>query len=351
MGYESEHGSYQQILVNGRSYANNAPPGRRYMATLAHLPALLHPDPSSVLVACVGTGTTVGALTLHPEIHSIKAVDLAQAVFDVAPLFEPLNHSFQRTPKVETVVADARNYLLGTKQRFDIITFEPPPPQDAGVVNLYSREFYELAKLRLTHNGIVTQWVPLDLSRRALPLMMVRSAMAVFPHVSLWIPNRMEGVLIASQEPLRVDLQAWERRMREPALRMDLAAIGFQSPEALAGTFVAADAALAGFVGDGPQVTDDRPRIEYFNFYPSIPINYDEIIAHREGIEKYLTSAPSNPAMLDSARNVMTLIWREHEAAAAGQRDEMTRLLRQALSYDPTNSYLTSLRTMHERGD
>lgn len=352
MGYESEQdASYQQILVNGRSYANNAPPGRRYMATLAHLPALLHPAPRSVLIACVGTGTTVGALTLHPEIQSIKAVDLAQTVFDVAPLFEPLNHGFQRTPKVEKVVADARNYLLRNKERFDIITFEPPPPQDAGVVNLYSREFYELARQRLTPNGIVTQWVPLDISRRALPLMMIRTAMAVFPHVSLWIPSRMEGVLIASQEPLRVDLPAWEQRMREPALRTDLEAIGFQSPEALAGTFVAGDATLARFVGDGPQVTDDRPRIEYFNFYPNIPINYDEIIAHREGIERYLTSAPPNPATLDSARNIMTLIWREHEAAAGGHRDEMNHLLRQALSYDPANSYLLSLRTMHERGD
>ena len=352
MGYESEqHGGYQQILVNGRSYANNAPPGRRYMATLAHLPALLHPEPRSVLIACVGTGTTVGALTVHPEIHSIKAVDLAQTVFDVAPLFEPLNHSFQRTPKVETVVADARNYLLRTKQLFDIITFEPPPPQDAGVVNLYSREFYELAKLRLTENGMVTQWVPLDLSRRALPLMMIRTAMAVFPHVSLWIPNRMEGILIASREPLRVDLPAWEHRMREPALRLDLEAIGFHSPEDLAGTFVAGDAALASFVGDGPQVTDDRPRIEYFNFYPSVPLSYDEIIAHREGIEKYLTSAPPNPPTLDSARNLIALIWREHEAAVAGRRDEMNRLLHQALSYEPANSYLIYLRTMHERGD
>jgi spermidine synthase len=353
MGYQTEQdGSYQQILVNGRSYANNSPPGRRYMATLAHLPALLHPEPRSVLVACVGTGTTVGALTVHPQIHSIKAVDLAQTVFDVAPLFEPLNHNFQRKPKVETVVADARNYLLRTEERFDIITFEPPPPQDAGVVNLYSREFYELAKRRLTEHGIVTQWVPLDLSRQALPLMMVRTVMAVFPHVSLWIPNRMEGVLIASQEPLRIDLADWEDRMKEPAVRADLEAIGFHSPEDLAGTFVAADAALARFVGDGPQVTDDRPRIEYFNFYPINPIRYDDIIGHREGVERYLTGAPPNPSMLDSARNVITLIWKEHEAAVAGRSDEMNRLVRRALSYEPTNSYLIYLRATHEqRGD
>jgi hypothetical protein len=181
--------------------------------------------------------------------------------------------------------------------------------------------------------------------------MMIRTAMAVFPHVSLWIPNRMEGILIASREPLRIDLQAWEHRMREPALGMDLEAIGFHSPEDLAGTFVAGDAALARLVGDGPQVSDDRPRIEYFNFYPSAPITYDDIIAHREGMEKYLTSAPPQAPTLDSARDVIALIWREHEAGVAGHRDERSRLLHQALSYEPTNSYLLYLRTLHERGD
>jgi len=322
------------------------------MATLAHLPALLHPDPRSVLIACVGTGTTVGALTVHPQIQSIKAVDLSRTVFDVAPLFEPLNHHFQRTAKVEAVVADARNYLLRSSQRFDVITFEPPPPQDAGVVNLYTREFYELSRTRLTEHGIVAQWVPLDMSRRALPLMMIRTMMAVFPHVSLWIPNRMEGVVIASQDPLSIDLAAWERRMQDAAVRTDLEAVGFHSPEDLAGTFVAADAELGRFVGEGPEVTDDRPRIEYFNFYQIDPLTYDEIIGHRERVEKYLAGAPPDRATLDAARNVITLIWKEHEAAVAGRREEMNLLVQQALNYEPANSYLIYLRATHEqRGD
>ena len=150
LGYQSEvTGAYQQLLVNGWSYANNAMPGRRYMATLAHLPALLHRDPRSALLGCIGTGTTVGGLTLHPELRKIVAVDLSEAVFDFAPLFVPLNHGFHLEPRVEKVVADVRHYLLRSSQTFDVITFEPPPPHDAGVVNLYSREFYALAKRRL----------------------------------------------------------------------------------------------------------------------------------------------------------------------------------------------------------
>ena len=351
-GYESkDSGAYQQLLVNGRSYANNAPPGRRYMATLGHLPALLHPDPHSALVACIGTGTTIGALTVHPSLRTIKAVDLSQTVFDFAPFFEPLNHGFERQPQVETIAADARHYLLTRDLAFDIITFEPPPPEDAGIVNLYSREFYQLAKRRLTRGGILAQWVPLDLSRQALPRMMIRTLMAEFPHVSLWIPNRMEGVVIGSMEPLKVDLAGWRQRMSAPGLRTDMEAIGFRSPEDLAAIFVAADGALADLVGDVPIVTDDRPRIEYFNVYPTVRMTYDQITGGREPIKKYLTASPENPAVLQASQEVVTLIWKEHEASTAGRREDARRFLQQALTRDPDNPYLLYLRAAQKSHD
>jgi spermidine synthase/MFS family permease len=341
-GYQSDdEGSFQQLLVNGNSYANNAPPGRRYMATLGHLPALLHPDPHSALVVCIGTGTTIGSLTVHPSLQSITGVDLSQAVFDFAPLFEPLNHAFQRQPRVEKIVADGRHYLLTNDRTFDVITFEPPPPQDSGIVNLYSREFYQLAKRRLGRGGIVAQWVPLDITRQALPRMMIRTMMAEFPHVSLWVPSRMEGVVIASMEPLQIDVAAWQRRMSVPELGTDLEAIGFRSPEDIVATFVAADGALAKFVGDVPVITDDRPRVEYFNRYASSRMSVAEITAAREPVEPYLTGRTGN---LSAARDLITSIWNEHEASATGRWADAQLILDRSLAHDPGNQYLRYLR-------
>ena len=352
LGYQSEGtGAFQQLLVNGWSYANNSMPGRRYMATLAHLPALLHRDPRSALIGCIGTGTTVGSLTLHPELRKIVAVDLSEAVFDFAPLFVPLNHSFHLEPRVDKVVADVRHYLLRSSQTFDVITFEPPPPHDAGVVNLYSQEFYALAKRRLAAGGVVAQWMPLDFSRQAIPRMMIRTMMAEFPYVSLWIPNRMEGVAIGSMEPLNVDLGEWRRRMQLPGLRDDMAAIGFHSPEDLAATFVAAGRALEGFIGDGPIVTDDRPRIEYFNFYSIDPMRYNDITKHREPIDSYLTAPLADAAVLRTAEQVTHSIWSEHEAAAANRLDDARAFLETALRQDPDNAYLRYLRASHEQRD
>ena len=253
---------YQQLLVNSKSYASNRPEGRRYMAAMGHYPLLLHRGPSqTAAVICIGTGTTVGAVSTHNELKSIYAVDLAPAVFDFARYFVPINKRFYRNPKVHEVVADGRHYLLSTRDTFDVITLEPPPPHDAGVVNLYTEEFYALAKERMRPGGVLAQWVPMDIGRGALPKMILKAMLSQFKHVSLWVPSRMEGVAIASDEPLQIDRDVLSARMSAPAVADDLTAIGLRSPEDLLATFVAADERLAAYVRDVPSLTDNRPRI------------------------------------------------------------------------------------------
>ena len=39
---------------------------------------------------------------------------------------------------------------------------EPPPPTHAGVVNLYSRDFYEICREKLTNGGMLCQWLPVN---------------------------------------------------------------------------------------------------------------------------------------------------------------------------------------------
>src|SRR5262249_3628512 len=169
--YEEEAaGNYQQLVVNSKSYANNRPEGRRYMAAMGHYPILLHKGPSeTAVVICIGTGTTVGAVSIHGELQSIEAVDLAPAVFDFAGYFVPINKRFDRNPGVHEVVADGRHYLLSTRSTFDVVTLEPPPPHDAGVVNLYTEEFYQLAKQRMRPGAVLPQWVPMDIGPAVLP--------------------------------------------------------------------------------------------------------------------------------------------------------------------------------------
>ncbi|MCH8046618.1 MAG: fused MFS/spermidine synthase [Planctomycetes bacterium] len=335
---------YQQILVNGKSFANNSPPGRRYMSMLAHLPALLHKEPKEAVVIAIGTGTTVGCLTLHPTIDRLWAVDISQDVFDFAPHFVPLNHDFVNSPKVRTVAADGRHFLLCTDRRFDVLTFEPPPPNDAGVVNLYSRDFYRLARRRMAPDGIVCQWIPLDLPRGDLSRMLIRSMMDEFPHVSLWISNRCEGIAIGSTHPLKIDVDELRRRMAHPELHEDLAAYALGRPEELLATFFAADDDLARFVGDVPSVTDNRPRVEYFNLYNRQQLRYDEMIKHRTPIDRYLTKNETlDRDLLRRSVDLHTEVLFAHELRADHEYDRARERLRRAITLDPGNPYVRYL--------
>jgi spermidine synthase len=343
--YEDEvTGKYQQLLVNSKSYANNRPEGRRYMAALGHYPVLLHAGPAeTAAVICIGTGTTVGAVSTHEELRAIYAVDLAPAVFDFARYFVPINRRFQENPRVHQVVADGRHYLLGTTNTFDVITLEPPPPHDAGVVNLYTEEFYALAKQRMRPGAVLAQWAPLDMARGVLSKMILKAMLSQFKHVSLWLPDRMEGVAIASDEPLLVDRDTLARRMSVPSVADDLTAVGLRSPEDLLATFVAADETLAAYLSDTPSLTDDRPRIEYHNFYPPDPIRVEDLKRLREPVERYLTVSSSEDAPLDAARNVVDAIWDEHEASAEGDLTAARSALSVALKLEPNNMYLRFL--------
>jgi spermidine synthase len=337
-------GRYQQLLVNSKSYANNRPEGRRYMAALGHYPILLHDNPvDKALVICIGTGTTVGAVSVHDEVSSVYAVDLAPDVFRFAKYFAPLNKNFPENPKVHKVVADGRHYLLTTRETFDVITLEPPPPHDAGIVNLYTEEFYALAKTKMREGAILAQWAPLDMPRGVLPKMIIKAMLAQFRHVSLWLPNRMEGIVIGSDTPLQIDPGLLAQRMSMAKVAKDLDEIGIRSPEHFLGTFVAADQALSAYVSDVPTITDDLPRIEYYNFYPPSSISMSEIRSLRESIEPRLVAKSLQSDKVEAARKVVDAIWDEHEAAARDDLAGARAALEMALRLEPENQYLLFL--------
>jgi spermidine synthase len=341
MEYDEPHiGKYQQIIVNGTSYANNRPSGRRYMAMLGHLPMLLHDDPRQAVVICVGTGTTIGGVSLHPELERGYAVDLTASVFDLAPHFVPINNRFHQAPNVSQVVADGRHFLLVGDGQYDVLTFEPPPPQQAGVVNLYSAEFYALADRRLADGGLVAQWIPFHQGYVDLQKSLVRTVADRFEHVSLWMPNGGEGVVIAGHQPLRIDPVRIAARMAEPAVRADLAAVGVDSVEDLLAMFVAADEALAPWVGEVPSLTDDRPVIEYFLGYEDIQYRNALLEPALEPVERHLSGPVPSPERLRRARQQIALQWAAEDAVSDARWDDAVRLAEEALALEPSDAFL-----------
>jgi spermidine synthase len=243
----------------GTAGTGTMPEDRMY----AQIPLILHPNPLRILNICFGVGNSLASVTTHP-VERIDSVELSPGVVDAAPFFASTNRDVLRDPRIHMTIADGRNFLLTTRDTYDIIRLDPPELHTAGVVNLYTREFYELAKAHLNPDGIFSIWVNVAMTPDSDLRLLVRTLATVFPHVSIWHgPYRYSWVINGSVAPLGPDLARITKKFEIPEVRADLESIGVHDPFEFLAHFVLADEEVAEFTGPGPIVTDDHTRLDF----------------------------------------------------------------------------------------
>jgi spermidine synthase len=142
-------------------------------------------------------------------------------------------------------------------------------PIHVGAGNLYSVEYYRLARRALAPGGVMLQWIG-SRSKTQYELM-ARTFLEAFPDATAWADGTL---LVGTTEPLRLDPASFETKLSQAGTRTALASIGLNSFEALVATFTAGPADLRSFVGSGLILTDDRPLVEY---HRSLPANEPEM--------------------------------------------------------------------------
>jgi len=231
---------------------------------LGHFPMLLHPGtPSEVLHVCFGVGNSLSAVAAWDDLDRVDNVELSPHVVDAAPYFwtnnDVINH-----PKVNTIIDDGRNFLMATNNVYDVIMLEPPETFTAGVINLYTREFYEDALTHLAPDGVMMQWIPagespLDEERR-----LFRSFSDVFPDVSAWQQLSSGSVLlIGTREKLTIDYQRLRSRFEQEAVLRDMKLSGVRNVDHLLSYLIFDDAGFREFGADVEPVTDDQTVLDF----------------------------------------------------------------------------------------
>jgi len=251
----------KKLLVNGVGITS-LEPATKFMA---HFPLVLIDDAKNTLVICFGMGTTFRSL-LTWNINS-AAVELIPSVRDVFPYFHSDAAQYLNHPKGRIVIDDGRRFLLRTKEKFDLVTIDPPPPiEAAGSSLLYSSEFYELIKTRLTPNGMLAQWFPGGDTR--ILNAVTRSLLNSFPYVRLFRSIKDSGYhFLASNVPINVPSAAeLLLRMPEAALQDMIEWHPGVSALSLLEKMVANELNPKDFLGDDLTliVSDDQPANEYF---------------------------------------------------------------------------------------
>ena len=222
------------------------------------LPVILHPNPRRALVVGLGGGATPGAAAQFPSVD-VDVVELSDAVVEGARFFSHINFNLLERPNARLRVDDGRNFLLTTRDKYDVVTADIILPRHAGAGALYAREYFELVKNALSENGLALQW---NGAETDTPYKMImRTFMSVFPHTTLWGDG---SLMLGSMKPFELSASAYARRREDPAFR---AAFDWDL-DMLRRSYVAGPDELRRWAGDGPILTDDKPTIEYFLALP-----------------------------------------------------------------------------------
>ena len=282
-----------QFHVSGKVEASTLPQDMRLQRMLADLPALVHPNPRSVLVVGFGAGVTAGSFVPYPDVQRLTICEIEPLIPRVVSRwFVRENNDVLNDPRTNVVYDDARSFILTTHEKFDIITSDPIHPWVKGAASLYTTEYFEAVKRHLNPGGVVTQWVPLYESTPDAVKSEIATFLDVFPNGTIWANNINGGgydlVLLGQTGPAKIDISALARRFgdeRYAAVAQSLGEVGFDSPIALFSTY-AGDGAHLGRWLHGAAINRDRNlRLQYLaavglNSYQSEAI-YNGLAAYR----------------------------------------------------------------------
>jgi spermidine synthase len=252
----------KHLFVNGVGMTALSP----ITKVMVHLPLALHTGKSeSALIICFGMGTTYrSALSWDVE---TTAVELVPSVKEAFGFYHADAPHVLRNPKGHILIDDGRRYLMRTREKFDVIVIDPPPPVEAtGSSLLYSEEFYELAKQHLKHDGILQAWFPGGNFITAQAIL--RSLQACFPHVRCFAALMGEGThMLASMEPIKTLTPEQLADAMPIAAANDLLEwSSSQDLPAYLGQILSRERPLEKTLPSDPKirVTDDHPYNEYF---------------------------------------------------------------------------------------
>ena len=248
----------------------------------SHVPLLLHPNPQRGLFLGVGTGISLGAATLYPQLKA-DAVELVPEVVQALPWFELKNFSAGQSPNFRVHVADARRFVRTTDGRYDVIIADLFHPYRDGAGALYTREHFSAIRRLLNPNtpSLFCQWLPLHQLDDPTLRVIVRTFQSVFPNGEAWLLRFNVDVPV-------VALVGWtgtphwspsqvEARLDGGPLSVELKRLALADSLRLFGHVLADAEDLHRFATNAPLNTDDNQRVSFMA----------PRAAHQHGVKPY----------------------------------------------------------------
>ncbi|MDY7036507.1 MAG: polyamine aminopropyltransferase [Thermodesulfobacteriota bacterium] len=128
-----------------------------YHEMISHVPLIVHPKPSRVLIIGGGDGGTVREVIKHPEVELVHVCEIDEEVVRVCRKYMPSLASSFDDPRVQIFFEDGAQFVSKKSGAYDVIIVDSTDPLGPGQI-LFQEEFYKDLKNALSQEGIaVTQ--------------------------------------------------------------------------------------------------------------------------------------------------------------------------------------------------
>jgi spermidine synthase len=234
------------------------------------LPLIARPQSERALVVAFGMGTAFRTALIAGL--RTDAVELVPSVPKMFGYYYADAAKVLADPNGRVIIADGRNHLELVDERFDIIVTDPPPPiQSSGVSVISSLEYYQAGRDHLTNGGVMMQWTPYGTTTTELKDH-IRTFASVFDHVITVKGFAGYGFyMLGSMQPISLDREVAASILERPGILADISG-AFDSPvstvdgwlEEISRKTWLVDDQVRAYAGNGPMITDDQPRPEYF---------------------------------------------------------------------------------------
>lgn len=172
-----------------------------------HTPWIWNPDVKRVLMIGLGGGSTQRSYQHFHTNTQVDTVEIDPVVTNVARKYFGVVES----PTHKIHVSDGRVFLLRSSQRYDAILMDAYTTTRYGSSlppHLVTKEFFELARLNLTTNGVLAYNVIGQIGGRRADIVgaIYSTLKAVFPQVYMFPAGSSQNVvLVATQSAERYD--------------------------------------------------------------------------------------------------------------------------------------------------
>jgi spermidine synthase len=187
-----------------------------FVEEFVHLPLLAHPDPKKLLILSGGAGGVINEVLKHPQVELVEYVELDPLLLELIRKFPtPLTEEELTDRRVEVKHIDGRLFLKMTQNKYDLILVGLQDPSDLQTNRFFTREFFSIAKKRLSEEGILVIGVLGSLTYlsdeiKNLNACIFNTLKNVFPYVrvfpgdglNLFLSSRSKGVFLLDEEQI-----------------------------------------------------------------------------------------------------------------------------------------------------